>query len=244
MRAALLVLATAFVGCSTDASGLGGDLVVLDAEIDDSTIGDETRPLFPDEDATSGDSGESSDSASPDASPDSGGIDTELPDVFMPPADSGIDTELPDTEPLVDSKVPDTAVDDAPDGDVSYPLDVMESDGGFTPSTGRVVCHEGGVDKLCASGEVCCNTSSGWKCTTTCGTLGLGGYKCDEKADCPSGQVCCADITPFIGTWNGTYCTVRCFTAEMCMASSDCPSGKTCTPVKPTGAPYTMGYCK
>lgn len=234
MRWTFLVAIATLAGCSTDASGLGGD-VVGDAHMEDSTFGgDETRPLFDADDDTGSivvDSGDSIDTLVV--------VDTSVPDTATP------DTEL-DTTPPIDTDVPETAVDSAvDDGDAAYPIDVMESDGGLATSPGRVVCSEGGVDKLCASGEVCCN-SGGWKCAGSCGTLGLGGYKCDEKADCMGGQVCCADITPFIGTWNGSYCALAgtCWTAELCMKNADCSGGKVCSPIKPSGVPYTMGYCK
>ncbi len=235
----LLALATVVVGCSTDASGLGGDIIVADsAGGEDSTFGgDETRPLFDADD----DTGMIVDTGTPDTTVV---VDTEIPDTAVP------DTELPDTTidvedaiDTADTLVADSAVDD---GDVSYPIDVATVDGGLISSPGQVVCNEGGIDKLCASGDVCCKTSSGYSCAGSCGTFGLGGYKCDEKSDCPGGQVCCADITPFIGTWNGSYCalTGTCFTAELCMKNADCSGSKVCTPIKPSGVPYTLGYCK
>lgn len=231
-RWTVLVAALSAAGCSTDASGLGGDFALVDAHTEDSTFGgDETRPLFDaDEDGAPVDDTGTITVDSTDTADTSVPVDTELPDTAMP-----VDTDV--TETMTDS-----AVDD---GDVSYPIDVMESDGGLTVAPGRVVCSEGGVEKLCASGEVCCN-SGGYKCASSCGTFGLGGYKCDEKADCPGGQVCCADITPFIGTWNGSYCALAgtCWTAELCMKNSDCSGSKVCTPIKPSGVPYTLGYCK
>jgi len=239
MRSALLVLAALIAGCSTDASGLGGDLV-LDATTDDtsSSSGDETKPLFPDEDtATGGDTAIASDSGP--------AADTELPDTELP--DTGLpDTELPDTE-LPDTGLPDTgdtsvAVDSSADvAPETIAIDAPGSDGALTPTPGSVTC----ADRVCPAGEDCCGTSGGFTCAGTCPILS-NKFRCDEKADCPSGQICCAEVTPFVGSWYGTTCTASwsCFSAQVCTSSAGCDSGKTCTAIKPSGAPTTMGYCK
>ncbi len=231
----VLVFAALTIGCSTDASGLGGDFVDLDAQLTDSTVGSETNQLFPDED------GSIDDTSSP-------ALDTEVPDTFVPALDTEVpdtfvpdtfvpDTFVPDTF-VPDTFVPDTAtVDTAPE---TLVIDAPPSDGALTPSPGRVDC----TGKVCASGEVCCSSSGTFNCTTTCGTIVPQGYRCDEKADCP-GEVCCADVT-WGGDWYGSRCInpMYCYSAQLCSSTADCSGGKVCTPTKPSGAPTTMGYCK
>jgi hypothetical protein len=232
----VLVFAALVVGCSTDSSGLGGDLVDLDAQVADSTtMTDETSQLFP------GDDGGTEDTSIP-------ATDSEPADTFVPPIDSELpDTFVPDTF-VPDTFVPDTFVPDTfvPDTFVAdtapetFAIDAPASDGALSPSPGLVDC----TGKTCASGEVCCASGSTFVCTTMCGTIVPAGYRCDEKADCP-GQVCCADVS-WGGDWYGSHCVGAgyCWTAQLCSSSADCSGGKICTPTKPTGAPTTMGYCK
>jgi hypothetical protein len=232
MRSAVLVLVAALVGCSTDASGLGGDFVLADATVDDTTTSGnaETSPLFPDDEGVAPvDSTIESDSATPPDTevPDTASPDTEIPDTYLPDTDM---PDTPDTSIVMEDVAPETIVIDAP-----------PSDGALSPTPGAVTCS----DKVCAAGQDCCGTSGGFECASSCSTF-ASKFRCDEKTDCPSGQICCAEVTPFVGSWYGTICRSPewCGTAQVCTSSAQCSSGKVCTPIKPSGAPTTMGYCK
>jgi hypothetical protein len=96
--------------------------------------------------------------------------------------------------------------------------------------------------------EVCCgrydvfSLSWTWDCAGSC--IAGREYKCDEKADCPSGQICCGSYAAFSTTINGSDCRTSCGgDAQLCTTNAEC-GAKTCTPQKAPDAAQTIGVCK
>jgi hypothetical protein len=172
---------------------------------------------------------------------DSTVVDTGTPDTG--PLDTGTpDTGTPDTGPL-DTGTPDTGVVD------------MGSDAGlFSTNPNQVYCgNTAGL--LCAKNQLCCGSysfGSGWSyaCTTSCNAFGQRSFECNEKADCSSGQVCCANRAPF-GSSNlaDSSCHSSCGgignpPVQLCMTAADCPTGHACVPGTTDGASsQTIGQC-
>lgn len=70
--------------------------------------------------------------------------------------------------------------------------------------------------------QECCVTAGIGACVAKGGTCLGARYACTEKANCPSGQVCCLP-----GTTSGTAtCTMTCPTTELCSTSADCSGSK------------------
>jgi hypothetical protein len=241
MRSAVFSLVL-LVGCSVDTYGLGVDEVEVGGELDssatDSSIGDDTKPLFDaDDDSTTIDSG--TDSGMGDTAKDSGAIAIDSALVV----DSALDAP-PDVE--IDSGV-DTGSDSGADSEMDT-FEAGPTDTGtvspFIPSAGAVTCTDGmGGTKLCAAGQVCCGTSGGYSCKSSCSDFDKD-YRCDETADCSGGQICCVKVS-IIGTPEGSDCRESwlCIGPRLCQTDAECGAGKMCVPYKPSGAPYTMGRC-
>ncbi|MBI2393766.1 MAG: hypothetical protein HYV09_29615 [Deltaproteobacteria bacterium] len=266
MRGAVLLVVAAcasLAACSTDMSGLGGELLV-DASSGDTTVSgeDDTAPLFPDEDSGAPIDTLIADSAPPDtAAPDDAGVDTEA-DAGATDSESGTDATGADVDDTgIDASGPDTladaAGDAAPDAvddtaaDTIAPVDTgLDAGGPVATTPGKVSCHQSGAAKLCDT-NFCCGawTFSGisWQCSDNCGLFGVGAldYACDEKADCDSGKVCCVKIAAIGGGWDGSDCRSSCGSdPQLCAFTAECPAGKTCQAVKPPSAPFTYGQCK
>ncbi len=88
--------------------------------------------------------------------------------------------------------------------------------------------------------ETCCNPNLP---SPTCGTTCTGAkMTCDDTADCPSGQICCAKIT-MQGAWQQSTCTTTCSSPSLHMCdptvSNPCGAvaGTTCRQMSqlPTG---------
>jgi hypothetical protein len=274
-----LLLGSVFLlGCAADTYGLADDTeldtgsVLEDstATSGDSSIGDDTKPLFDaDEDATADtgsvavDSGTKMDSAPIDSSivVDTGvdtGIDTGI-DTGVVSTDSGIDTELVDTGTpdtgtadtgtadtgMADTGTADTGTADTGTGDTGSAADTGTTDTGepvLMSSANRVACTDGaGGTLLCPTGQICCGVSGAYACKTSCASWDKD-YRCDEKADCGSGEVCCAK--EFLGSYEGSQCLNKdyCYNTRFCMTHAECGTGKTCVPFKLAGL-YTMGRC-
>ena len=104
------------------------------------------------------------------------------------------------------------------------------------PGAGKVAC--GGETCTANSGSTyCCAAyvqANNFECRNTSELIpgacaGGDGHAlfCDEKADCPSGQICC-DQPDGIGTV--AKCATSCNGGKiLCKEDFDCPSGKTCS---------------
>lgn len=245
MRFAVICLVFS-VGCTADTFGLGVDDIDVgvgdDSAVDDSSTGDDTKPLFDaDDDSTltadgAVDTGVAADTAS--GTLDTAVIVDSAVDVPVEVAvDIGVDSGK---ETGVDSGT-DTAVDSGTMLEAATDTGVVSP---FLPSAGAVVCTDGmGGTKLCAAGQVCCGTSDGYSCKSSCSALDKD-YRCDETADCAGGQICCTKVLG--STPEGSECRdnwIPCFGPRLCQTDAECGAGKTCAPYKPAGAPYTMGRC-
>lgn len=246
MRAlVLLVVGASLLGCSTDMSGLGGDLPA-DATSGDTTVVDEddTAPLFPDEDSSA--DTKLADSGVVETTVDTAGHDTASVDDTAVD-DTGADTGAADTDTVVDSGPTDSGTPDDTAADTA--VDTGFDAGGPVASTpGKVSCYQSGSAKQCDTNFCCGSVSlSGvtWQCADGCGIFGAGAYDyaCDEKADCSGSNVCC--VTTTIVGWAGSSCKSSCGSdPQLCAFTAECPSGKTCQAVKPPSAPFTYGQCK
>ena len=229
----LVVASIVLAGCSADTFGLLEDEVDLDGGADSSTaedtsVGDDTKPLFDaDDEAAPTDTGSIvADSGT--TSTDSLVVDTAVADVGLDSSvvDSGIDSGTPDLgidsavvdSAVVDSAVVDSAVVDSAVVD-SLVVDSGALDSGATDSgpvdSGTVADSATAVDSMPdtttsslmpATGKVVC-------------TDGSGGTKL-----CASGQACC-------GTSGGFACTTTCSAFDKdyyCDERADCAGGEVC----------------
>ncbi|HEY1959560.1 MAG TPA: hypothetical protein VGH28_28310 [Polyangiaceae bacterium] len=144
---------------------------------------------------------------------------------------------------------PDTGVEDAgkedvvsePDADhadapseVGLPdvVIVGDSSSGDASIHTHVVCGSG---KSCDD-QICCGGALAWG-GPYCGSVSAEGVglctnwlACDDRADCPSGDYCCATQKMVSGeVVNSSYCAPNCFATQgafvVCSQTSDCPTG-------------------
>lgn len=221
-------------GCSTDASGLGDELV--DSSSDDtSTSGDDTTV---DEDtAVIEDSGV--DTSIVDSGVDSTAIDSATPDVSdSASADEGVDASDSAVAPDV------VVIDSAPDTIVvvDSPIDT----GPVLVSTpGKIECSAGLCGKKYCCGAPKLTGGYDWQCVDNCGFFGVGAidYACDEKADCSGSQVCCVNTA--LSAWVGSGCRSSCGSdPQLCLTNAECPTGKTCTPTAVPSSSFSFATCK
>lgn len=102
------------------------------------------------------------------------------------------------------------------------------------PGAGKVAC--GSSDCTVAANTYCCAgyASPSASCRNNdsfddvfgCANGIAHALYCDEKADCPTGQVCC-DTDQGSGTV--AKCATSCGGRVLCKQDSDCPTGKKCT---------------
>lgn len=188
--------------------------------------------------------------------------DTAIADTAV--ADTAVaDTAVVDTA-VADTAVADTAVADSGTPDTGTPdtgtpdtgvVDTGSDAGLFSTNPNQVYCgNTAGL--LCAKNQLCCGSysfgSGSWSysCTTSCSSFGLRSFECNEKADCSSGQVCCANRAPF-GSSNlaDSSCHSSCGgignpPVQLCMTAADCPTGHACVPGTTDGAGnQTIGQC-
>ncbi len=164
--------------------------------------------------------------------------DTSTADTFVPPPDdAGTGPECGTAAKLFPAK---------PDGGVFCP---------FSAPTG-------GKNIYCAETQECCQNPKGTGVSTcemkaaACPMMTAVAWECEDKANCPTGQVCCAHsgtagtaVTvgtdtcgAFLSKFSGTKCAATCAAEELvvCEQQSDCTTG-TCTAVKPKG--NDIGVC-
>lgn len=241
MRRPFLVfalLALGAWGCSTDASGLGDELVDSSSSDDTSSSGDDTAV---DEDtAAIEDSGVDSSivDSGVDSAVDSTAIDSAAPDVAdSASTDDGVDATdsalVPDVV-LVDSAA-DTVVVDAP----------TDTGPVLVSTAGKIECAAGLCGKKYCCGAPKLTGGYDWQCVDNCGFFGVGAidYACDEKADCSGSQVCCVNTA--LSAWVGSGCRSSCGgDPQLCLTNAECPTGKTCTPTSVPSSSFSFATCK
>lgn len=121
---------------------------------------------------------------------------------------------------------------------------------------------DGGKNIYCPRTDQCCESpkngppSSCVTKGTACPTAGSTVWECEDPADCPGGQKCCAhsgdagSVTvqqdscgPYLSKFQGTRCAASCAAGELvvCESQAECTTG-TCTAVEPKA--NQIGVCK
>lgn len=120
----------------------------------------------------------------------------------------------------------------------------------------------GGKDIYCAETEQCCENVMGAGASTcvakgtACPVATATVWECEDPANCPTGQQCCAHSSAagtavtvstdtcgaYLSKFSGTKCAATCAAGELvvCEQQSECAMG-TCTAVKPKG--NDIGVC-
>jgi len=117
---------------------------------------------------------------------------------------------------------------------------------GGNPSTPNVIDCGG---KACSSTTAsCCSPSvpdgGAFSCGDPDGSTCPGvTQECDETADCPSGQVCCAVVTdgPYVETTCLESCQIRAESRQACKLNGECHNGNPCMPQTCSG--QLIGLC-
>ncbi len=262
MRSLPLGLAVLFslgvVGCSTETSGLleddyGDASIDWDALNDDASAeveGDAAEDSLTDSGTDAKDSTvvDSAGDAKSDVTALDVAVDSSVPDVASDTTDSG--TTLDADAATADTGTAPTDTGNAPTDTGTAPTDTgtAPTDTGtlaLAPNTGKVVC---GNTTCNARPDWCCGRArwdfSGydWTCEDT--YCAQRDFICDEKADCTSGNKCCA-IYPFGGSEiRGSECKSDCGSnAQLCMTNAEC-APKTCVARKVPDGPQTIGVCQ
>jgi hypothetical protein len=105
----------------------------------------------------------------------------------------------------------------------------------FTLDPNQVAC--GGSHCTSNSGFCCRNSTS---CETNSQNCSSSELRCDETADCPSAQVCCARKDQYNPSVISSFCTSSCGAGEtrICKSKSECSNCAVAT-----CAGRTMGLC-
>jgi len=163
---------------------------------------------------------------------DSSDLDSTLDDTRVEDT-TVVDTGAPSDTTVVDTGTPtDTSITDT-----GTATDTTVDDSGLVSNKGFVRC--GSTMCSLASGGKCCNELGSLVCRTgteSCKT-GSDTLLCDEKLDCPSSNVCCAD-----SALTGSFCTGACSGKQLCMTTPECAGAKICTATLVAG--MTLGVCK
>ena len=116
-----------------------------------------------------------------------------------------------------------------------------------TSNAPRAIACDGDAGVCPADGRsFCCATMGGPSCQGP-GTEGFctsveGGkiLRCDDRADCPTGNVCC-----FLGGAKEAACMPSCAGALLCSKDDPtCPAGKSCTGVITHGGGFQSSFCQ
>lgn len=159
-----------------------------------------------------------------------------------------------------DGFVMDVIVPPPIDGSCKTPHGPYESDAGvFCP-----YLADGG-ETNCGTGRQCCIPAAGLGpsqcisgaslCTWLDASAKNADFRCNETADCQSGQICCLTPPGTVGQDNGctgyyvaagvvgTNCQSNCLGApQVCGQNADCAMGKTCFPLLTEG--FWLGVCQ
>ena len=155
------------------------------------------------------------DESAPAAAPGSTGETVKRSELSTDPApDAGTTTSSPDAS---------AAVDASPDVVVAPP-----------PGAGKIACGSSdctvSANVYCCAGyatpSASCRNNDSFDDVFGCANGIAHALYCDEKADCPTGQVCC-DTDQGSGTV--AKCSASCGGRVLCKQDSDCPTGKKCT---------------
>jgi hypothetical protein len=119
----------------------------------------------------------------------------------------------------------------SPDAGADATPDVVEAP---PPGAGKIACGSSectaGSDNYCCAGygapSFSCKNDNSFLAGACSGGAAHALF-CDEKADCPTGQVCC-DQPDGIGTL-AQCASTRGGGKVLCKTDKDCPTGKTCT---------------
>jgi hypothetical protein len=65
-------------------------------------------------------------------------------------------------------------------------------------------------------------------CIATADNCQGADQECDDKADCPAGQICCAGGGGGGGGSFGATCQTTCQGIQLCKAANECTDGGTC----------------
>lgn len=170
-------------------------------------------------------------------------------DVPTPDAGGGKDVVVADTSPGDTSVAPQDAGSDCSTPAKLFP---PKADGGIFCPFSRTTPT--GKDLYCLETEQCCENVMGSGASTciakgtACPITTATAWECEDPANCPAGQVCCAHSSaagtavtvasdtcgPYLSKFSGTKCAASCATGELvvCKQQSECTMG-TCTAVKP-----------
>ena len=161
-----------------------------------------------------------------------------------------------------DGASPDGGGDDAPIGPDAPDLDAPSPEDGAAPDARPIEAStgDGGTpvlidcDGVTCTNQICCGGGLPWgapvcKPVANEKQLGCGNWlACDDHADCPGNQVCCATQT-FNGVsqqydLSSSYCAAGCGTAgsfQLCTGSGECGGGN-CSTYK--GNPSWLRTCQ
>lgn len=154
------------------------------------------------------------------------------------------------------------AAKDAPvsPGDTGGPRDTSVSDTGASPpvDTGAapvdsgIACDRPSGGDPCDPGQVQCNgapcnvsthfccadDTKSSSCVASGSTCGANALHCDEKADCPAGQVCCLIAKSFSNADARcqTSCSGGLFAIQLCKTNAECLGGAKCVVQTCSGA--------
>jgi hypothetical protein len=117
--------------------------------------------------------------------------------------------------------------DDGGPGNEGGPPICIRPDGGAPSNPSSVEC---GGQPCSVPTNVCCDrfwVDGGVKCQPAAQQCQGPTLACDEKADCPTGQVCCLIVNGGNGGF-ATECRQTCPGAELCRCDQDCPQNTPC----------------
>ncbi len=122
---------------------------------------------------------------------------------------------------------------------------------GTEASTGPYVqCDQANTLQCPAPSEVCCGntdwTSSSCTPNSGCANVGARPLACDDITDCPSNELCCAQVltTSSLFVIN-SYCTTICNqpNTQLCRGTAECKSGS-CVPLPNGSSPAWLQHCQ
>lgn len=113
------------------------------------------------------------------------------------------------------------------------------TDGSTNTDGGTSSGASSGTPNSVTCGTATCNTTTQKCCSTFQQGMGIvqscvakaadcqgGEQSCDDKTDCPAGQICCAGGGP--GGGFGASCQTTCNGIQICKAANECTDGGTC----------------